>query len=58
MKLLTSSYFRARDFIERMMTSHWFLKVPTCSRSRDWEFRMEAILLQTRLDVGTESAEL
>ena len=29
-----------------------------CLRSRDCEFRIEDILMQTRLYVGTESAEL
>ena len=55
-KLLTFSF--ARDFIEKMMTSQWYLKEQACLRSRDWEFRMEVILIQTRLDVGSELTEL
>ena len=44
----------AIDSIERMMTSQWLLKVTlACLRSCDWEFRLEAILMQTRFDVGT-----
>ena len=57
-KLLTWSFNLARDFIERMTTLQWLLQVPPYLRSRDWEVGMEAILIQTRLDVGTKSAEL
>ena len=52
------SFNLARDFIERMLTSQWLAKVPPCLKPRDCEFRMEAILIQTRLGAGTEAAEL
>ena len=45
-KLLTWPFNLARDFTERMMTSHWLLKVPPCLGSRDWEFRLEAYASQ------------
>ena len=57
-KVLTWSCNLPRDFIKRMRTSQWLLKVPPSLRSHDWEFKMETILIQTRLDVGTESAKL
>ena len=57
-KILTWYFNLARDVIERMTNSQWFLRVPACLRSCDWEFRMEAILIQTCLFVGIESAML
>ena len=56
-KLLTWSLNLVRYFIERMMISQWLLKVPPCLRSRDRDLR-ETLLTETRLDEGTESAEL
>ena len=34
------------------------LKVPLCLRAQDWKVKIEATLMQTRLDVCTKSAEL
>ena len=49
-KPLTWAFSIAGDFIKRMMTSQWLLRVLPCLRSHvsDWEFRMEAIFIQTR----------
>ena len=38
----------------KIIDSQRLLKVPPCLRSRDWEFRMEVILIKTRLDVDEE----
>ena len=57
-KLSTGSFNLVRYFIERMMTLLWLLKAPPCLRSSDWEFRVEAILIQARLDISAESAKL
>ena len=44
-KFLTWSINLATDYIEGMMTSQWLLKVQSCLRSRDWDLRLEAILI-------------
>ena len=52
-KLLNWFFNLACDFIERMITSKWLQKtILPYLRSRDWAFRMEAIFIHTRLDVG------
>ena len=45
--------FQSRKKFHRkgMMTSQWLQKVPPYLRSRGWDFRMEAIKIQTGLDV-------
>ena len=39
------------------VTSPLLQQVLPCLRSHDWQFRIEVILIQTRLNVGTESVK-
>ena len=56
--LLTWSLKFDGDFVVRIITSQWLQNMPPLLRSLELNFRMEATLIHTRLDVGNESLEL